>query len=261
MRIMNPLIDTHCHLNSPDFAADLPDVLRRACEAGVERLVCVGYDMESSVRAVELANEFAEISAVVGIHPHDADTLTPEAEDQLRSLASNRGCVVGIGETGLDYYRNLSPREVQQQAFRRHIRLAQELELPLVIHSRDAGEDVLNVLREEGMPARGVVMHCMPGDADFARGSIELGCYVGIDGPVTFKNAQVLYEIVGGLPIERILLETDCPYLTPHPYRGKRNEPSYLPLIAAKVAEAQGLTVEEVSAMTTANARKLFGLD
>jgi TatD DNase family protein len=252
-----PLWDTHCHLNHEDYARDLSDVLRRAQYASVSHIVCASYDLESSLRAVELAGENRMISASVGVHPHDADTFSPEIEDRLKALASEEK-VVAIGETGLDYYRDLSPRDAQQAAFRRHIRLAVELDLPLIIHSRDAQQDVIRILAEEGLPPRGVVMHCLPSDPEFAGKSLEMGCYVGIGGPVTFQNAGTLREIVAGVPLDRLLLETDAPYLTPHPYRGKRNEPSYLPLVAEKIAEIKAITPAEVAEITTSNARTLF---
>lgn len=254
------MIDTHCHLNHSDFDGNLPQVLARAQEAGVRHIVCASYDLESSELAVKLAAEIKMVSASVGIHPHDADTFTPEAEEQLRTLASDRQNVVGIGETGLDYYRDLSPRDVQQTAFRRHIRLAKELDLPLIIHSRDAQEDVLRILAEEGLPTRGAVMHCLPSDPHFAEKSLEMGCYVGIGGPVTFSNAAGLREIVAGLPLDRLLLETDAPYLAPHPHRGKRNEPSYLPLVARRIAEVKGVSAIEVAEITTSNARGFFAI-
>lgn len=259
-QLSTPLIDTHCHLNHPDYAHDLPEVLRRAEEAGVEQIVCAGYDLDSSAQAVDLARKIRMVHAAVGIHPHDASAMTPQTEDQLREMASDREHVVAVGETGLDYFRNLSPKEVQQESFRRHIRMAKELDLPLIIHSRDAQADVLAILGEEGMPPRGVVMHCLPSDQNFARKSLEMGCYLGIAGPVTFQNAEKLRGIVRDLPLDRLLLETDAPYLTPHPHRGQRNEPSYLPLVAAVLAEAQGVTPDDMAAQTASNARKLFGL-
>lgn len=255
------LIDTHCHLNHPDFAGDLPDVLHRAQGSGVHQVICVGYDYESSAMAVRLARQIRMIRAAVGVHPHDADTFSPQMEQLLKKLASDREHVVAIGETGLDYYRNLSPRKTQQEAFRRHIEMARGLDLPLVVHSRDAQDDVLAILREHSLPPRGVVMHCLPSDPDFARTSLELGCYLGIAGPITFQNAQRLREIARGLPLDSLLLETDSPYLTPHPYRGQRNEPSYLPLVAAKLAEAHGVAPSEIASATTSNARKLFGIE
>jgi len=256
-----PLIDTHCHLNHPDFAGDLPKVLLRAEEAAVVQIICVGYDLDSSALAVRLVREILMVRAAVGVHPHDADTFSPDAEEQVKKLASDRKHVVAIGETGLDYYRDLSPRDAQRAAYRRHIEMARDLELPLIVHSRDAQDDVLAILREHGLPPRGAVMHCMPSDPDFAQRSMELGCYVGIAGPITFRNARRLREIASGLPLDRLLLETDAPYLTPHPHRGQRNEPSYLPLVAASLADAQGVTPGEVAAATTLNARRLFGLD
>lgn len=260
MRESPVLIDTHCHLNHPDFAHDMPEVLRRAEEAGVCHVVCAGYDLETSAVAVKLARQIRMVSASVGVHPHDAGTFTPEMADQIRRLASDKEHVVAIGETGLDYYRNLSPKDAQHRAFRSHIELAGELDLPLIIHSRDAHEDVIAILKECGLPSRGVVMHCLPSDADFARNALELGCYMGIAGPITFQNAQTLRDIVSGLPLDSLLVETDAPYLTPHPHRGHRNEPSYVRLSAEKIAEVHGVSFSEVASITSANARKLFGL-
>lgn len=254
------MIDTHCHLNHPDYAHDLPDVLLRAKKAGVTRIICTGYDLETSATAVRLATEIRMIFASVGIHPHDAHAYDPGADMLLRRMASDNKKVVAIGETGLDYYRNLSPKNIQQTAFRAHIRMAHELTLPLIVHSRDAQPDVLAILKECGTPAAGVVMHCLPSDPEFAMQAIELGCYVGIAGPVTFKNAEKLRGIVSKLPLERIVLETDAPYLAPHPHRGERNEPSYLPSIASEVASALGVGIDEVVAKTTENARQLFAL-
>jgi TatD DNase family protein len=257
---MNYLVDTHCHLNHLDYQLDLPDVLKRAQEAMVTKVVCAGYDLDSSVRAQHLAQEISMMHAAVGVHPHEAASFTPEMEEQLRQMASDRTHVVAIGETGLDYYRDLSPRDAQHDVFRRHIRMAHELELPLIVHSRDAQADVLAILTEEGLPAKGAVMHCFPADSDFAHRSIEMGCYLGVAGSITFKNAVPLQEIVRDLPLDRLLLETDCPYLTPHPHRGHRNEPSYIPLIAAKIAEIQAVEIGDVITATTSNAQTLFGL-
>ena len=257
---MYALVDTHCHLNHPDLAGDMPEALRRAEEAGVCRVVCVGYDLDTSALAVKIARQIRMVSAAVGVHPHDAGTFTKEVAEQIRHLADDKEHVVAIGETGLDYYRDLSPRDAQQRAFRAHIELAHELDLPLIIHSRDAQTDVIAILQECGLPKRGVVMHCMPSDADFAGKALELGCYLGIAGPVTFQNAANLREIVSGLPLDSLLAETDAPYLTPHPHRGGRNEPAYVKLVAEKVAEIHGVTLAEAAAATTANARKLFGL-
>jgi TatD DNase family protein len=257
---MITITDTHCHLNHADFCGDLPQVLTRAKESGVGEMICVGYDLESSAEAIHLARDIPVIHASVGIHPHDASGFTPEAEVRIRAMAADREHVVAIGETGLDYYRNISPKEAQHDAFRRQINVANELNLPLIVHSRDAQDDVLAMLEQEGLPPRGVVMHCLPADRQFALKAIEMGCFVGIAGPVTFKNAGALRDIVAQLPTDRLLLETDCPYLTPHPHRGRRNEPSYLPLVASAVAELHGVSYEELASITTSNARRLFGI-
>jgi len=254
------MIDTHCHLNHSDYSGDLQEVIKRAEDVGVDHIVCVGYDFESSVQALKLAREIRMISAAVGIHPHDAAAFSSDMEAQLREMATSDAKVVAIGEAGLDYYRDLSPRKAQQAVFRRHIAMARELNLPLIVHSRDAHSDVLAILDEEGFPSCGVVMHCLPADREFALKSVELGCYLGIGGAITFKNAQLLREIVSQIPLDHLILETDAPYLTPHPHRGQRNEPSYLPMIAESLANTLGITPGEVCARTTANARELFGL-
>ncbi|MDH7480357.1 MAG: TatD family hydrolase [Armatimonadota bacterium] len=257
---MQNLVDTHCHLNHHDFAADLDLVLHRAESSGVTRIICVGYDLPSSIRAVELAEKYSHVFAAVGIHPHDAKTFEPEVEAKLAQLASESQKVVAIGETGLDYYRNLSPRDIQQDAYRRHIKLAQTLGLPLIIHSREAWQDVIRILDEENMPKQGVVMHCLPSEPEFAKASLERGCFVGIAGPVTFLNAEKLRKIVAEIPLEQMLIETDAPYLAPHPHRGKRNEPSYLPLIATCLAEVKGTPPSQIAKITTANATQFFNI-
>jgi TatD DNase family protein len=254
------MIDTHCHLNHPDYAHDLPQVLLRAKEAGVTQVVCVGYDLETSTTAIKLANEIEMVYASVGIHPHDAQTYDANTDNMLRNIATSHKKVVAIGETGLDYYRNLSPQGAQQTSFRAHIQMAHELGLPLIVHTRDAQSDVLAILKECGIPSSGVVMHCLPSDPNFAKEAIELGCYIGIAGPVTFQNAAKLREIVSTLPLEQILLETDSPYLTPHPHRGKRNEPCYLSLIVTAIATILNKPVETVISITTSNAKRLFNL-
>jgi TatD DNase family protein len=255
-----PFIDTHCHLSHPDYNDDLKDVLQRAEDAGVTCVICAGYDMETSERSVVMAKETQMIRAAVGVHPNDADTFRLEAEERLRELAADRKFVVAIGETGLDYHHNHSPRETQHEVFRKHIDLAREFDLPLIVHSRDAQADVLAIMKEMGLPPKGAVMHCIPADPAFARGSLELGCFLGIAGNITFKNAGDFRELVGTLPIDRLLLETDAPYLTPHPYRGKRNEPARLTLTAAVLAETLGMDLDTVMEQTSDNARRLFSL-
>lgn len=257
---MIPLVDTHCHLNHPDLAGDIADVLKRAREAGVGRIICAGFDMESSREAVRQAHESPMVYATVGIHPHDASKFRAEDEEELTQLCREKK-VVALGETGLDYHYDLSPRETQQQVYRLHIRLAQKLSLTLVIHSREAGDDTLDILEDEGMPDRGAVLHCFSGDIDMARRALGIGCYLGIAGPITFKNADDFRGTVEGLPLESLLIETDAPYLAPHPYRGKRNEPAYVRLVAEKLAELRGISLPEVASHTTSNAERLFSLE
>jgi len=235
------LVDTHAHLDL--LEEDLAEALERAKAAGVAGVVTIGIDVPSSRRAVELAHTFPQVRAVVGMHPHDAMDLDDAALRELRRLAEDER-VVGIGETGLDFYRNLSPRSEQERAFRSLLDLAQELSLPVVVHDREAHVDSMRIL-EEYAPFDGLlVMHCFSGDLEMARAVIDMGGYVSIAGPVTFNNARKLQDIVRRLPLERMLIETDCPFLSPHPYRGKPNSPERLVLVAEKVAELKGIPVE-----------------
>jgi TatD DNase family protein len=246
-------------LNDPDFAGDLPDVLERLQQAGVRAVINVGYDPPSSRRAVEQAHTRPFIHAAVAVHPHDAVTFDDAAAASIRGLAGDSR-VVAIGETGLDYYRNLSPRQRQQEVFRWHLDLARESRLPVIIHDRDAHEDTLRILKKAGPLPAGGVLHCFSGSLEMARACLELGFYISFAGPVTFKNAVKQREIAARVPLERLLIETDCPYLTPEPHRGRRNEPAYVGLVAAAIAAARGLAPETVAEATAANAQRLFGI-
>ena len=260
MRVM--LIDTHAHLDFSQFDADRQEVITRAQEAGVGIIVNAGAGLEASRAGVALAETYPQIYAAVGVHPHEAKTLNDGILIELRNLAQHPK-VVAIGEIGLDYYRDRSPRPVQRQAFQQQLALAKELGKPIIIHDREAHKDVMNLLRQwvqDGRQPAGV-MHCFSGDLAMAREVIEMGFYVSIPGPVTFTNARRLPELVRALPLERLLIETDCPYLTPHPYRGKRNEPAYVRLVAEAIARIRGIPLEQVARITTANAQALFGLE
>lgn len=255
------LIDSHCHLDFPQFDGDREAVVQRAREAGVQTIINPGADLESSRRAVALAERYPEVYAAVGVHPHDAKTVTDEVLAELRALARHPK-VVAIGEIGLDFYRDLSPRDIQRWAFRQQLALAAELGLPVIVHSREAHDDVMAILTEK----RGAqtanpwgVLHAFSGDRTMAERARELGFYLGIAGPVTFRNAHRLQGLVRELPLEALLLETDAPYLTPHPYRGKRNEPARVALVAEAVAELRGVTATAVAQQTAANAQRLFG--
>jgi len=256
------LIDTHCHLDFAPFDGDRDRVLGRACTAHVTTLINPGADLESSRRAVEMAAHFPQVYAAVGVHPHDAATLDDAVLQELHRLA-RRPKVVAIGEIGLDYYRDLSPRAQQRSAFEAQLALAATYRLPIIVHQRDAAQDVLDILKRwrAQYPDRPAgVLHAFSGDLDMARQAIELGFYIGIAGPVTYTNARKLPEILPHLPVERLLIETDAPYLTPHPHRGQRNEPAYLPLIAQRLAELLHMPLETLAARLADNTRRLFNL-
>jgi len=219
----------------------------------------VGYDLASSQAAVELAKQFPEVYAVVGVHPHDARTVDEETYNQLRQL-SRQPKVVAIGESGLDYYRDLSPRAVQQEVFRRHLRLAREVGLPVVVHDRDAHAEVLQIMREEQVQEVGGVLHCYSGSWEMVRECVELNCAVSLAGPVTYHNARRPQEVARKVSLDWLMVETDAPYLTPEPLRGRRNEPAHVRLVAQKIADLRGITLEAVAAATTAVTERIFRL-
>ncbi|HEY3489424.1 MAG TPA: TatD family hydrolase [Candidatus Deferrimicrobiaceae bacterium] len=251
--------DTHAHLDISPLRETESDVVARARAAGVGHILAVGIDLESSAAAIEIAHRHEGVYAAVGVHPHDAATLTPDALVELERLAS---CdkVVAIGEIGLDYYRDRCPRDLQQAAFRAQIRLARRCGLPVLIHDRDAHDDVLAILKDEGAPEVGGVLHCFSGDLAMAFEVVSMNFLVSIPGTVTYKNADTLAEVVRSLPLEKLLIETDSPYLAPIPHRGKPNEPSYVPLVAAKIAALKSVTAEDVGRVTSLNAKRLFRL-
>jgi TatD DNase family protein len=251
------LIDSHCHLNDSEFNKDKDQVLQRAKEMGVDRIVCVGYDLASSLDAAALTQKYSNVYAVIGVHPHDARLVKEQTYTILKRTAQSPG-VVAIGETGLDYFRNLSPHDAQQESFRRHIRLAREVGLPIVVHDRDAHGEVLRILREEKAAEVGGVIHCFSGNWEMAQECIDMGFYISLAGPVTYVNAKRPQEIAIRVPLERLLVETDAPYLTPEPLRGRRNEPGYVRYVAEKIAELRGITLEELATATSANVERIF---
>lgn len=254
---MLSIFDTHAHLNDRRLIGDIEAVLARAEAEGVSRMICAGYDLDSSRNAVAIAEKFENVWATVGIHPHDAKTLDDEALAEIAELAG-RPRVVAIGEIGLDYHYDLSPRPVQAEAFRRQLDLAVKLAMPVVIHERESGDDAYRIL-SENIPPEGGTMHCFSGDTAHAKRMVELGFYLGIAGTVTFKNAQTLREVVKVAPLDRLLVETDCPYLTPEPFRGRRqNEPALVRIVAEKVAELRGIDLEEAARITTENAFRVY---
>lgn len=254
------LFDTHAHLNDAKFDVDREAVIERAQEKyNVSRVINVGYNRETIPPCLELAETYDFIYAAVGWHPHDAKNMREEDLTWLGELAAHEK-VVALGEMGLDYYWDNSPRDVQAEVFRRQIALAKEVNLPIIIHDRDAHEDVVHILRETHAEEVGGVMHCFGGDWDIAKACLDLGFYIGLGGPVTFKKAEDVREIARKAPIDRLLIETDCPYLAPEPKRGKRNETGYVYYVAEKIAEIRGISSEQLAAQTTENACRLFNL-
>jgi TatD DNase family protein len=252
------LIDSHAHIYGHDYADDFDSMLQRAADTGVQAMLVVGTDIETSRKSVELAEKYPQLYAAVGIHPHDAGRVTAACYDVIRNLALSSAKVVAIGEIGLDFYRDRSPRDAQERVFRAFLRMASELDKPVIIHDRDAHRQVLDCLREEG--TRHGVLHCFSGDPAMAAEAIAMGLYISIPGTVTYPANEALRDVVRVVSIDRMLVETDCPYLSPVPHRGKRNEPAYVRLAAERVAEVKGLSLEDVARITTKNVRDLFGI-
>ncbi|MFP7295407.1 TatD family hydrolase [Bacillus safensis] len=254
------LFDTHAHLNAEQYNEDLEQVIERAKSEKVEKIVVVGFDRPTITRAMELIEEYDFIYAAIGWHPVDAIDMTDEDFAWIKDLSQHEK-VVAIGEMGLDYYWDKSPKDVQKEVFRRQIALAKEVKLPIVIHNRDATEDVVTILKEEGAAEVGGIMHCFTGSLETAKACMEMNFYISFGGPVTFKNAKKPKEVVKEIPSDKLLIETDCPYLTPVPFRGKRNEPSYVKYIAEQIAELREISFEELAELTTKNAKKVFRIN
>lgn len=252
------LIDSHAHLEMRDFDPDREEVVRRAVESGVAAMVTVGTNLRDCRKAVAIAAKFPEIYAAIGIHPHDVKGIHDEMYREMRKLAAEPK-VVAYGEIGLDFFRNRSPREVQIRRFAEQLDLAAELDLPVIIHDRDAHPETMKALLS-WKGRKPVIIHCFSGDAAMAQECVRRGYYISIAGPVTYPKNDKLAEVVRRTPLERLLVETDCPYLTPQAHRGRRNEPAHVLFTARKVAEIRGLTLEEVAAATSANTRRIFNI-
>lgn len=251
------LIDSHAHLDDSRFDRDRDKLIKDLKKAGVELVINPGGDLNSSIKAVALAEEYENIYAAVGVHPHSASEVDEATMDILRSFA-NRDKVIAIGEIGLDYYYDNSPRDVQRKWFREQLKLAKEVGLPVIIHSRDAAGDTYEILKEAQDGSLTGVIHCYSGSVEMAMEYIKLGFYISLAGPVTFKKAIKPKEVAEAIPLDKLLIETDSPYLTPVPYRGKRNEPKYVRYVAETIAEIKGLSFEEVAKRTAENTKKLF---
>ena len=254
---MTTLIDTHAHLDFPQFKADLEQVLERARQAGVVALLNAGTDEQSSKRSVELSLKYPWISASVGIHPHGAAKAQAGWFDRLESLAGSE-TVLAIGETGLDFYRDLSPRAVQEKVFREHLRLACRLSKPVIIHSRQAHAETLKILKDEDLPSPAGVMHCFSGDRHWAEAFLDLGFYISFAGPLTYPRSHDLRDLLSLVPADRLLLETDAPYLPPQAYRSERNEPSFIRLTYERAALALNTDLDNLARQVYLNAIRLF---
>ena len=259
-------IDTHAHLDGETYEDDLAAVIERAVEAKLRHILNIGCTPESAREVIAQAQAIPGISTVIGMHPHYTNQWNPEAEAQYRALFDDRerNRIVAVGEIGLDFHYDYSPREQQKEGFIAQLKMAYEYDLPVVIHSREAHAETLEILTAARVGGylrteRTGVFHCYSGSPEFAQRILPLGFYFGFDGPITFKNARMPVAAAAAIPADRLMIETDCPYLTPTPFRGKRNEPAYLAYIGAKLAEIRGMTVADCAEMTSRNALELFG--
>jgi TatD DNase family protein len=251
------LFDTHVHMNAEQFKQDRDEVIKRAFETGVKYMVVVGFDRETIPLAIEIAEQYETIYAAVGWHPVDAIDMTDEDLKWIEEL-SNHPKVVALGEMGLDYHWDKSPKDIQKEVFRKQIQLAKKVKMPIIIHNREATEDIIEILQEENAKEVGGVMHCYNDSAKYVQTCLDMNFYISLGGPVTFKNAPLPKEVAVEVPLDRLLVETDAPFLAPHPNRGKRNEPAYVKLVAEKIAELRGISYDELSNQTTENALNFF---
>jgi TatD DNase family protein len=251
------LVDSHAHLDLFDSLKSIGEVLARAKQKNVGKVITIGDSLESSREAIRISHHFREVFAAVGVHPHNAAKVTPDFLEQLRELTADEK-VIAIGEIGLDYYYKHSAKDIQKRIFLKQLTLAKSLKLPVIIHNREAHQELLNILVASGV-TKGV-WHCFSGDEENLVQAIKLGFYISFSGIVTFKNASQIQRVATKTPLNRLLIETDAPYLAPHPYRGKRNEPSFLPLIAQKIAELKGISLESLVSQMEKNLSALFGI-
>lgn len=254
------LFDTHVHLNARQFKDDKEEVIQRAFDAGVTHMVVVGFDRETIPLALEIAEQYETIYAAIGWHPVDAINFTDEDLAWIEDLSSHPK-VVALGEMGLDYHWDKSPKDVQKEVFRKQIQLAKKVKLPIVIHNREATEDIIQILQEEDAHEVGGIMHCYNDSVDYVQICLDMNFYISLGGPVTFKNAPLPKEVATDVPLDRLLIETDAPFLAPHPNRGKRNEPAFVKFVAEEIAKLRGMTLEELGKSTTQNAFKVFKIE
>lgn len=253
------LIDSHAHLDDRRFDDDREMIINNLKNNNIELVINIGADLKTSVASVDLANKYENIYAAVGVHPHSAKEVNTMVMEMIKELAENEK-VVAIGEIGLDFYYDNSPRDIQRKWFIEQLKLAKELDLPVIIHTRDASQETYDILKNNQDGTVRGVMHCYSGSVEMAARYIDMGFYISLGGPVTFKNARVVREVAEAVPLDKLLIETDCPYLTPEPYRGKRNEPVYVKYVAEKIAEIKGITYKELVKATNENAKRLFNI-
>ncbi|MBS4175784.1 TatD family hydrolase [Bacillus sp. FJAT-49736] len=254
------LFDTHVHLNDEQYDQDLEKVIENALAADVEKMIVVGFDRPTITKAMDLIEKYDFLYASIGWHPVDAIDMTEKDLKWIEELSSHPK-VVALGEMGLDYHWDKSPEDIQKEVFRKQIRLAKKVNLPIIIHNREATQDIVEILKEEKASEVGGIMHCFSGSVDTAKECINMNFLISLGGPVTFKNAKKPKEVAKEIPLSHLLIETDCPYLAPHPYRGKRNEPAYVKLVAEQIAEIKGVSYDEIATQTNQNAKRLFGIN
>lgn len=253
------LVDTHAHIDMPDFK-DLNLIISRAKDFSVKKIIIPSVDRTSFEKVIEIANKYEEVYCALGIHPTEAQNATEEDFSKIAGLCKNRKKIVGIGECGLDYYWDKTFINEQKAVFLKQIEIAKVLKKPLIVHDREAHKDCFDLITENIKEEIPVIMHCFSGSLEFAQMCVKKGFFIALGGVITFKNAKKVHEIAKVIPLEKLLLETDSPYLTPEPYRGKRNEPAYVKFIAEKIAEIRGISFDEIAEITTNNARKVFGI-
>ena len=252
-------IDSHAHLDDRRFNKDRDMIIKNLKENKVDYVFNIGADLKTSEASLRLAKKYDNIYAVVGVHPHSAKTVNEKTIERLRTM-SKEDKVIAIGEIGLDYHYDNSPRDVQVKWFKEQLKLAKEVDLPVVIHTRDAAQETFDILKKESQGLR-AILHCYSGSVEMAEEYAKLGFYISLAGPLTFNNARVSREVAKAIPLGRLLIETDCPYLTPVPYRGKRNEPMYVRYVAEELAKIKGISVEELARITTENTKKAFEVE
>lgn len=258
--VINMLIDSHAHLNDNKFDVDREQLINDLEKNGIEMVLNIGYDLESSIISVEMAKQYSIIYAAIGTHPHDVKDMTENTLEIYKKLSSEEK-VLAIGEIGLDYHYDNSPRDVQKIWFREQIRLAKSLDLPYIVHDRDAHEDVFRIMKEELYSGVRGILHCYSGDVELAREFVKMGFLISLAGPVTFKNAKTPKRVALEIPLEHLLIETDAPYMAPEPFRGKRNEPAYVRYVAEEIARIKNIGYNEVIEKTNSNFKKLFALN